>query len=224
MMKAHDLRNWAQRQPAGKCHDCLGSRNPFGTTLTTKCIAQSNWSTHPSLCFPKTSPILMTRSVKRWNARGCSSNFRGRRCSTVSADGHGWCGASVHEYRWVYTDMFLSDGTLKRKATWKNKSFHIENSSIQGQNVTGTEDGSLVGKLAAIMTACESLHTIITPFRFHRNSRFSNTRLASDGVFWRQWKSATCVESEVARRLGREAWPQIENSSLNQRKRCSRTV
>lgn len=104
MIRTHDFRDWAQRQP--NCHAYL--RHGHGL------LRDGWWNLHCRLVladppgFDPGESIATTGSTGSYNEPGWRSRFRWLSSCFSLAVCRGWCGASSSELRWAFTRTGMS--------------------------------------------------------------------------------------------------------------------
>lgn len=147
MMRAHDFRDWAQRQPKGQCHDYYGQQRHM--------LVDSHWQMccaltldHPPTFVSKEEADL----VYQWMEKYWMLQQLPWAVLFYVAGGWSWVvwGIFVRVLVGMY-GHFLVGWFAHNHGPWSRMSWKVEGAAIQGQNV-----GS--GKILAIMSAGESYH------------------------------------------------------------------
>lgn len=159
MVSAHDLRDWAQRQPPGQCHDYYGQQQPFWTDAVWQMHSQFELK-HP----PKV--ILEDRIAKDpvyvWMEKYWMAQQIPWAILLFSLGGWSWVvwgvcarvSVSVHGH-------FFVGWYAHNSGHIQERTYHIDGAAIQGYNVRGWP---YLGRkefpqtLQAIMTAGECFH------------------------------------------------------------------
>ena len=163
MMRAHDIRDWAQRHPA--CHDYLKHGSGF--------FKDGWWQLHCDLALDYLRNLLLksrwrkTRYISSCKAHGCCNNCRGQSCFICWADGPGYRGISVRipiqlTGHWLVGYFSHNFGT---------RDWEIEGAAVQGYNVD----------IAGLFTMGEAWHNNHHAFPVQPNLEFTKTSLILAG-------------------------------------------
>jgi stearoyl-CoA desaturase (delta-9 desaturase) len=146
MMKAHDFRDWAQRQPEGECHDYYGQQQHI--------ILDSHWQ----MCCAvelKNPPVFRSSAeqdpVYLWMQKYWMLQQVPWAILFYALGGWNWVvwGVFVRVLVGMY-GHFLVGWFAHNEGRWSKLSWKVEGSAVQGQNV-----GS---KILALISAGESYH------------------------------------------------------------------